>query len=58
MKSNVLQGKGKKLNDYKVERNNDEYFKQYAVLHKHEEGTVIILKFQKISRLMSLRSSK
>ena len=60
MKSNVLAVELEtKLNDYWIEKNNDEYFKQYAVLHKHEEGTVINTEISKKSaRLMSIRSSK
>jgi hypothetical protein len=38
---------------------NDDEYKQYAILHKHEEGTVIdTSKSVNASRIMSIRSSK
>lgn len=48
-----------KLNEYWVNKFNDNIYKQYAVLHKHEEGQVIdTTKSINSTRIMSIRSSK
>jgi len=50
-----------KLNEYWINHlsNNDNTYKQYAVLHKHEEGQIIDTTTSKFSsRLMSIRASK
>ena len=60
MKSNVLAVELEtKLNDYWINRNNNDCYKQYAILHKHEEGIVINTEISRNSaRIMTIKSSK
>lgn len=62
MKGNLLATQLEtKLNGYWIEKLEDDEnnYKQYAVLHKHEEGQVIDTSMSKFSsRIMSIRSSK
>jgi len=61
MKNNLLAGELEtKLNKFWLEKlgNEDEY-KQYAVLHKHEEGQIIdVTKSKGATRIMSITASK
>lgn len=50
-----------KLNEYWIKyfNNNDKEYKQYAILHKHEEGTVIDTSLSvEATRIMSIKASK
>lgn len=60
MKKNTLAGELEtKLNEYWLTRIKKDEYKQYAVLHKHEEGTVINTKKSiYATRLMSIKASK
>tara|TARA_Y100000389_G_C17459374_1_gene520528 strand:- start:2 stop:3355 length:3354 start_codon:yes stop_codon:yes gene_type:complete len=61
MKHNILAGELEtKLNHFWLEKmEHDDQYKQYAVLHKHQEGQVIdTSKSRDATRIMSIRSSK
>jgi hypothetical protein len=60
MKKNVIAVElESQLNEFWIERTNNEEYKQYAYLHKHEEGSVINTNDSDYSsRIMSFQTSK
>ena len=60
MKNNVLAVELEtKLNEYWIKKYNCDDYKQYAVLHRHEDGQVIDTKMsEKASRIVTIRTSK
>ncbi len=61
MKNNIMAGELEtRLNEFWIDKKDEgNTYKKYAILHKHEEGSVIDLNLSKsASRIVSIRSSK